>query len=107
MDTKDAIIERAAKALREKCADGDPQPAWEQIDENFRQEYRAEARAVLEAVGFDGMLEASKAAIPEIRCLYQQLTRKNVDDLKAGSVRRALDMLNAAIARATAKDVQP
>jgi hypothetical protein len=46
------------------------------------------------------LLEACKKARPELRCLYQQLTGKCIDNEAAGSVKAAVDALTAAIAAA-------
>lgn len=46
------------------------------------------------------LLAAAVVALPEIRCLYQQVTGHSIDLAKEGRVRRAVDALAAAIAAA-------
>lgn len=53
----------------------------------------------LRAVNAD-LLAACKAALPELRCMYQQIMKVSIDNAPFGSVRDACDKIVAVIAKA-------
>lgn len=58
------------------------------------------ANALLIAASPD-LLAACRAALPELRTMFNQLTGRQIDEEPGGSVKRAVDMVTAAIAKTT------
>lgn len=65
-------------------------------DKHVMPDELCEANAALIAAA-PALLEACKKAVPELRCMYQQLTGNNIDSVNGGSVRSAVDAITMAL----------